>query len=120
MQKIRPISLQKDVHWSRLFTERLNEDVKLVGSTISCEAAYKDGNFSNVARHIAHVQSYIMATDQVWNDSHFPYNEIRMQCRGLPKTRRYQLLLHMSIIVMDMSSDAKRTASKDWQTSLHV
>ena len=55
------------MHWSKLFTERLNKNVKLVGSTISCEAVFKDGNASNAARHVAHVQSYVLATDQVRN-----------------------------------------------------
>ncbi|CAF3403518.1 unnamed protein product [Rotaria sp. Silwood1] len=38
--------------WFTVFTKRLNDEIKLVGSTISCE--YK-----------LHVQSYLLATDQV-------------------------------------------------------
>lgn len=57
--------MQKGLHWSRVFTARLSEDAKLVGSTISCETAYMGGKPGNEARHNAHVQSYIMATDQV-------------------------------------------------------
>ena len=60
-----PACMQKKLHWSRVFTARLTKDVKLVGSTISCEAAYMGGNLSNLARRNPHVQSYIMATDQV-------------------------------------------------------
>ena len=57
--------MQKGLHWSQVFTGRLSEDVKLVGSTISCETAYMGGRPGNEARHNAHVQSYVMATDQV-------------------------------------------------------
>ena len=58
-------TLQKGLHWSKVLTARLNKDVKLVGCTISCESAYMGGIASNEARHNAHVQSYVMATDQV-------------------------------------------------------
>ena len=57
--------MQKGLHWSKVFTARLSSDVKLVGSTISCETAYMGGDPSNEARHNAHVQSYVIATDQV-------------------------------------------------------
>lgn len=38
--------------WYRIYTQRLNDEVKLVGSTINCE-------------HKPHVQSYLLVTDQV-------------------------------------------------------
>lgn len=57
--------MQRGLHWSKVFTGRLSEEVKLVGSTISCETAYMGGKPGNEARHNAHVQSYVMATDQV-------------------------------------------------------
>ncbi|CAL8467738.1 g7276 [Coccomyxa elongata] len=53
------------LHWSKLLTLRLSSAVKLVGSTISCEPAWEGGNTANEKRQNAHVQSYIMATDQV-------------------------------------------------------
>lgn len=56
---------QKAKHWSRAFTERITPDVKLVGSTISCEATLRDGDATKGRRQNAHVQSYAMATDQV-------------------------------------------------------
>eukprot|EP00884_Botryococcus_braunii_P001513 jgi/Botrbrau1/11362/Bobra.0038s0111.2 len=52
------------VHWSRIFVSRLTDDVKLVGSTISCETAYLKGDSSQKSKHHPHVQSYIAATDQ--------------------------------------------------------
>ena len=61
--------LQEGLHWSKMFTSRLDDEVKLVGSTISCESAHKGGIFGNDPRHIAHVQSYVMATDQVGSPS---------------------------------------------------
>ena len=48
-----------------MFTDRLSKDVKLVGSTISCESVHEGGDSGNEARHNAHVQSYVIATDQV-------------------------------------------------------
>jgi len=57
------------MHWSKVFTDRLSKDVKLVGSTISCESVYQGGDTGNEARHNAHVQSYVTATDQVCNVS---------------------------------------------------
>ena len=42
--------------------------VKLVGSTISCEGAHEFGGVSGRGRHNPHVQSYVVATDQVSNN----------------------------------------------------
>jgi hypothetical protein len=67
---------QKAAHWSRAFTERLTPDVKLVGSTISCEATLRDGDAAKGSRQNAHVQSYAMATDQVQNR----YERLRLCC----------------------------------------
>ena len=55
----------KQQAWSRIFTDKLNEDVKLVGSTISCEGASLGGDPANAWRQNPHVQSYVLATDQV-------------------------------------------------------
>ncbi len=57
--------MQVGLHWSKIFTLRLTETVKLVGSTISCEPCWKGANLANERRQNAHVQSYVMATDQV-------------------------------------------------------
>lgn len=51
--------------WSRIFTDKLTNEVKLVGSTISCEGAPLGGNINNQWRQNPHVQSYVLATDQV-------------------------------------------------------
>ena len=48
-----------------MFTSRINDEVKLVGSTISCEAAYESGSAESDVLQIPHVQSYVVATDQV-------------------------------------------------------
>lgn len=52
-------------HWMSAFTSRLNEDIKLVGSTISCEGSPLHGKRSGRWRRNPHVQSYAVATDQV-------------------------------------------------------
>ena len=39
--------------------------VKLVGSTISCEAYHESGDIHKPLRQNPHVQSYIVSTDQV-------------------------------------------------------
>ena len=57
--------VQAGLHWSKLLTSRLGPRVKLVGSTISCEPAWEGGNTANPRRQNPHVQSYVMATDQV-------------------------------------------------------
>jgi hypothetical protein len=31
------LSVLQDVHWTRVFTDRINNSTKLVGPTISCE-----------------------------------------------------------------------------------
>ena len=56
---------QADKHWSKVLTERLSREVKLVGATISCEGANKGGVLSGEMRRNPHVQSYVVATDQV-------------------------------------------------------
>ena len=58
-------AVQKDMHWTDAFVARLNDEVKLTGSTISCEAPLIGGNSSSERRDNPHVQSYIMATDKV-------------------------------------------------------
>ena len=88
--------MQKRLHWSKVFTARLSEDVKLVGSTISCEPAYLRGNPSNEARHTAHVQSYVIATDQV---SYAPFHSCAsplLRCRTTPygKTSHMKCITH--------------------------
>ena len=46
--------------------------VKLVGSTISCEGAHEFGGSSGRGRHNPHVQSYVVATDQVGKYQFWP------------------------------------------------
>ncbi|KAL3154058.1 hypothetical protein ABBQ32_013603 [Trebouxia sp. C0010 RCD-2024] len=55
----------KQQAWSRIFTDKLTDEVKLVGSTISCEGAPLQGDSANGWRQNPHVQSYVLATDQV-------------------------------------------------------
>lgn len=55
----------REKHWSRVLTDRITDDVKLVGATISCEGANKGGVLSGEMRRNPHVQSYVVATDQV-------------------------------------------------------
>lgn len=55
----------REKHWSRILTGRITDDVKLVGATISCEGANKGGVLSGEMRRNPHVQSYVVATDQV-------------------------------------------------------
>ncbi len=52
-------------HWSRIFTDRITDEVKLVGPTISCEGAPMEGDASKEWRTNPHVQSYVTATDQI-------------------------------------------------------
>lgn len=67
--------LQPDRHWSRIFTQRLSAGVKLVGSTISCEAAHVNGDLAKPKRQNPHVQSYAAATDQVTPQGSIPLHE---------------------------------------------
>ena len=56
--------LQADIHWTRLYTQRIDQNVKLVGSTISCQPIYWNSDTANEMRRNPHVQSYIVAMDQ--------------------------------------------------------
>jgi hypothetical protein len=56
--------LQESIHWSKLYTSRLNDNVKLVGSAISCEGFHLSGDVQKPLRQNPHVQSYIVSTDQ--------------------------------------------------------
>lgn len=60
-----PRLLQKRIHWTTAFTSRLTAHVKLVGSTISCGRIHKHNKPELPFRSNPHVQSYMMATDQV-------------------------------------------------------
>mmetsp|Transcript_3206 Transcript_3206/g.9295 ORF Transcript_3206/g.9295 Transcript_3206/m.9295 type:complete len:532 (-) Transcript_3206:1175-2770(-) len=57
-----PAYWPKDVHWTQIFTRRLNNHVKLVGPTISCEGIQPAGM---PLRKNPHVQSFLVVTDQV-------------------------------------------------------
>lgn len=54
-----------ELHWSHAFTSRINDENKLVGATISCEGSWKDGVLTGEHRQNPHVQSYIVAMDQI-------------------------------------------------------
>lgn len=58
------LSMQKSLPWHRLLTQRLSEDVKLVGPVISCEGSPYQGNVTDHWRTNPHVQSYVLAMDQ--------------------------------------------------------
>ena len=60
-----PAVLQGHKRWHELITSRLTDTVKLVGPTISCEGSPRDGNVNGEWRTNPHVQSYVLATDQV-------------------------------------------------------
>lgn len=51
--------------WQQLLLSKLNERTKLVGATISCEGSPFEGNVKGEWRTNPHVQSYVLATDQV-------------------------------------------------------
>lgn len=61
----KPSYLPDSIHWTKAFTDRLTDDVKLVGPTISCVGVPFNANQSNEWRRVAHVQSYALATDMV-------------------------------------------------------
>lgn len=72
--------LQDDQHWTHFFTQKLTENVKLVGPTISCESRRgPEGEDEVVAPH---VQFTAVATDQVhvasFNSGHL------FKCSGCP------------------------------------
>lgn len=58
-------AVQDTLHWSHVLTSKINDQVKIVGATISCESSWLGGNKKSTVRHNPHVQSYFMATDQV-------------------------------------------------------
>lgn len=58
--------LQSTMHWTRLFTRLLNDDVKLVGPTVSCQNVLHgvDPSLTVNLTSVPHVQFTAMATDQ--------------------------------------------------------
>lgn len=60
-----PVCVKGKLHWTLPLLSRLTRHVKLVGPTISCEGSPLNGDFSGKWRHNPHVQSYVVATDQV-------------------------------------------------------
>ncbi|NBU65381.1 MAG: hypothetical protein EBS29_12915 [Chloroflexia bacterium] len=56
---------QNKLRWQQLLVGKLNDKVKLVGATISCEGSPFEGNVEGEWRTNPHVQSYVLATDQV-------------------------------------------------------
>ncbi|KAK9826482.1 hypothetical protein WJX81_003889 [Elliptochloris bilobata] len=51
------------VTWHKLFTQRLNSDVLIVGPTVSCEGTPNRLNMSEI-RQNPHVQSFVIATNR--------------------------------------------------------
>lgn len=62
------------MRWHELITSRITDTVKMVGPTISCEGSPKDGNVNGEWRTNPHVQSYVLATDQVQLRNYTPQN----------------------------------------------
>ncbi|GMH41199.1 hypothetical protein BSKO_09109 [Bryopsis sp. KO-2023] len=60
-----PSFLKGNMHWTEPFLSKLNDEVKLVGPTISCEGAPLHKGDDSVSRRNPHVQSYLVATDRV-------------------------------------------------------
>ncbi|KAK9808733.1 hypothetical protein WJX72_002733 [[Myrmecia] bisecta] len=60
-----PPYLAGKVRWQDILISRLNDNVKLIGPTISCEGSPKEGNVNGEWRTNPHVQSYVLATDQI-------------------------------------------------------
>lgn len=56
-----PSYVEHKIHWTRPFTERIDDSVKLVGSSISCGVSHE-------YPPEPHVQSYAVATDRVGLD----------------------------------------------------
>jgi hypothetical protein len=57
--------MQGHVHWTDVLFSKLSDTVKLVGPTINCEGAPFNGDPQQHWRKNPHVQSYLVATDQV-------------------------------------------------------
>lgn len=60
-----PPAMQGLISWQELLLNKIAGNVKLVGSTISCEGSPFEGNIAGEWRTNPHVQSYVIATDQV-------------------------------------------------------
>jgi hypothetical protein len=58
-------ALQGRVHWTDVLISKLSATVKLVGPTINCGGSPLHGDVNGVWRDNPHVQSYVVATDQV-------------------------------------------------------
>ena len=56
-------SYVSNMHWTEVFTRKLVDNVKMVGSVISCEGAPKDGNAAGEWRGNPYVKSHAWATD---------------------------------------------------------
>jgi hypothetical protein len=59
------VGFQGKIHWTTPLLSRINDIVKLVGPTISCEGSPLKGNPELEWRRNPHVQSYVAATDKV-------------------------------------------------------
>jgi hypothetical protein len=58
-------ALQGLVQWSDILLSKLSSTVKLVGATINCQGAPFQGDPKQHWRKNPHVQSYLVATDQI-------------------------------------------------------
>lgn len=53
------------MHWADVLISKLDDHVKLVGPTINCEGSPKHGDVRGEWIRNPHVQSYVVATDQI-------------------------------------------------------
>jgi hypothetical protein len=61
----KPSVVQGHMHWTDHLLRKLSDTVKLVGPTINCEGAPYKGDPTLHYRKNPHVQSFVVATDQV-------------------------------------------------------
>ena len=106
-------SSQGKARWQDIFTSRITDSVKLVGSTISCEGSPKDGNVSAEWRTNPHVQSYIVATDKV--ASCLESLPVNVSCISKKAWRNLKQPLGLEILsISNAAHIVHHSEGKDW------
>ncbi|KAK9810073.1 hypothetical protein WJX72_004380 [[Myrmecia] bisecta] len=112
----------KGSHWTRIFTDRITDEVKLVGPTISCEGAPKPHDPQNTWRQNPHVQSYVAATDQKGLEVMLSHGQI-FSCYDSLHDTIYYSELGASLAILDagfnIDSLMIRYQGIDWRDRRH-
>ena len=111
--------MQGHVHWTDILFSKLTDTVKLVGPTINCEGSPEKGDVNGVWRKNPHVQSYLVATDQVGVNLLLEDQRV-FQCYEDMWDTIYHSELGSSKVILDAGYNIDSLMVRSWSARVHL